>query len=131
MERTSAAHSISSSRVVGKKRPLGTAPRQWPARPKRWRETPIDRGEPICSARSTWPMSIPSSSEAVATRTFSSPFLSLLSASRRSLRARHVFAHPFRQIKRHALSQPSRVYKNQRGTVLLHQFADAVIDLVP
>ena len=33
--RTSAAHSIRSSRVVAKKRPLGSAPTQWPARPTR------------------------------------------------------------------------------------------------
>src|SRR6267378_4483612 len=35
MARTSAEHSRRSSRVVAKRRPLGTAPRQWPARPMR------------------------------------------------------------------------------------------------
>ena len=36
---------MSSSRVVTKKRPLGTAPRQWPERPMRCSATAIARGE--------------------------------------------------------------------------------------
>ena len=40
-------------------------------------------GEPIWQTRSTWPMSMPSSSEAVATSAFSWPFFSRDSASRR------------------------------------------------
>ena len=62
------------------------APRQWPARPTRCKATAIARGEPILQTRSMAPTSIPSSSEAVATSAFSSPFFSLRSALRRSLR---------------------------------------------
>ena len=43
----SAAHSISSSRVVGNKTPFGFAPTQWPDRPMRCRATAIERVEPI------------------------------------------------------------------------------------
>ena len=68
MERTSAEVSTNSSRVVGKMRPLGTAPRQWPARPMRCSMTAIERGELRWHTRSIVPTSIPNSSEAVATR---------------------------------------------------------------
>ena len=73
--RTSAAHSSSSSRVVAKKRPSGFAPTQWPERPMRCNATAIERGEPSCTTRSTEPMSMPSSSDAVATTARSSPVL--------------------------------------------------------
>ena len=86
--RTSAAHSSSSSRVVAKMRPLGMAPRQCPARPMRCSATAMERGEPIWQTRSTWPISMPSSSDAVATSARISPALSLRSAARRSLRER-------------------------------------------
>ena len=88
MALTSAAHSRSSSRVVAKMRPLGVAPIQWPDRPMRWSPTAIERGEPIWHTRSTVPMSMPSSSDAVATTAFNSPFLSRSSAVRRRRRAR-------------------------------------------
>ena len=45
-------------------------------------------GEPIWHTRSTWPMSMPSSSDAVATSAFSSPRFSRCSASRRRSFAR-------------------------------------------
>ena len=48
----------------------------------------IERGDPIWHTRSTEPISIPSSSDAVATSTCTSPFFSLRSAVSRSLRAR-------------------------------------------
>ena len=86
--RTSAAHSSRSSRVPAKNRPLGTAPRQWPERPTRCKATAIARGELICTTRSTVPISIPSSSDAVATSTLTLPSFSFCSAARRSLRDR-------------------------------------------
>src|SRR6266853_958717 len=58
MARTSAAHSRRSSRVVAKRRPLGTAPRQWPERPMRCKATEIDRGEPIWQTRSPRSISV-------------------------------------------------------------------------
>ena len=88
MARTSAAHSISSSRVVAKRRPFGLAPTQCPERPTRCSATAMDRGDPIWQTRSTEPMSMPSSSDAVATTARSSPFFSRASASSRSARER-------------------------------------------
>ena len=88
MPRTSAAHSSSSSRVVANKRPSGFAPTQWPERPMRCSATAIERGVPSCTTRSTEPMSMPSSSDAVATTAFSSPRLSRSSASKRFSRER-------------------------------------------
>ena len=85
---TSAAHSSSSSRVVAKIRPLGSAPTQCPERPTRCRATAMERGEPIWQTRSTLPISMPNSSDAVATTAFSSPFFRRVSASRRSARER-------------------------------------------
>src|SRR5205814_1556878 len=52
-----------------------------PARPTRCKRVAMERDAPIWMTRSTSPMSMPSSSEAVATRTLSSPALSLCSAS--------------------------------------------------
>ncbi len=80
---TRAAHSISSSRVSGKSRPLGRPPRWCPERPTRCSRVAIERVEPSWQTRSTEPMSIPSSSDAVATRAESSPAL-----RRRSLSSR-------------------------------------------
>ena len=85
---TRAAPSNRSSRVVTNSRPFGTAPRQWPDRPTRCNATAIDRVELIWQTRSTVPTSMPNSSDAVATSTRTSPFLSLRSAVRRSFRER-------------------------------------------
>jgi hypothetical protein len=48
--------------------------------------TDSDRGDPSCTTRSTAPTSMPSSSDAVATTTDSSPDLSLCSAAKRRWR---------------------------------------------
>ena len=63
-------------------------PTEWPARPTRCRKALMERVEPIWQTRSTSPMSMPSSSEAVATSTFSSPRFSRCSASKRRSLAR-------------------------------------------
>src|SRR5438309_283860 len=52
----------------------------------RCRATERERGEPIWQTRSTEPMSIPSSREAVATRAHTSPAFSFFSAASRNLR---------------------------------------------
>ena len=44
--RTTAAHSTSSSRLAGKSRARGVAPRQWPDRPARWSATDSAPGLP-------------------------------------------------------------------------------------
>ena len=66
-ERSSAAHSIRSSRDVGKTRPFGSPPMVCPERPTRCRSVAMRFGDPIWQTRSTCPMSMPSSREAVAT----------------------------------------------------------------
>ena len=69
----SAQHSTRSSRVIGKRRPVGMAPCRCPERPTRCRKVARLRGEAIWQTMSTGPMSMPSSSDAVATRARSSP----------------------------------------------------------
>ena len=83
-----AVHSIRSSRVAGNSRAFGVPSMLWPERPARCRNAAIERGEPSWQTRSTSPMSMPSSSDAVAASTFSSPRLSRCSASSRSSLAR-------------------------------------------
>ena len=77
---SSAAHSTRSSRDSGNSRPFGVPPTAWPERPTRCRKVAIERGEPSWQTRSTSPISMPSSSEAVATSAFSSPRFSRCSA---------------------------------------------------
>src|SRR3954464_4565366 len=43
----------------------------------------------------------------------------------------HLSTHALSQVKRNTLSQSARVYKNQRRAVLLDQFTNAVVNLVP
>ena len=85
--RTAAAAWTRSSRVSGKRIPFGTAPRAWPERPTRWMSVESARGAPTWQTRSTAPTSMPSSSEAVATTTGTSPRLRRSSAASRMRRA--------------------------------------------
>ena len=83
IERSSAAHSTRSSRDTGNTRPFGVPAIVWPERPTRCSSVAIRCGDPIWQTRSTWPMSMPSSSDAVATSAFSCPDFSRVSASSR------------------------------------------------
>ncbi len=87
MRRATTAHSSRSPRNFGKIRPRLTSPTPCPARPIRCRPRATDLGDSICSTRSTAPMSIPSSSEEVATRQGSPPPFSSSSTLVRSSRA--------------------------------------------
>ena len=87
MRRATTAHSSRSARNLGKMRPLETSPTPCPARPMRCRPAVTDFGDSTCRTRSTAPMSMPSSSEEVATRHGSSPALSCSSTTIRSSRA--------------------------------------------
>ena len=100
--------------------------------------TAIERGEPIWHTRSTVPISIPSSSDAVATTARNSPFLSFCSASRRKrageaavVRQHGVGAETLAQVVGHALRQAPRVDEDQGSAVRADQLGDAVVDLVP
>ena len=80
---SSAAHSTRSSRDVGNTRPFGVPEIVCPDRPTRCSSVAIRCGDPIWQTRSTWPMSMPSSSDAVATSACSRPVFSRVSASSR------------------------------------------------
>src|SRR5262249_27930750 len=47
------------------------------------------------------------------------------------VRAYGVFTQALGQIEGHAFRKPARVHKDQRGAMLLHELADAVVNLVP
>ena len=130
--RSSAAHSTSSSRVVGNRRPFGVARRAWPERPTRWRKVAMLRGEPIWQTSSTGPMSMPSSSDAVATSTVRSPARSRSSTRSAPLlreaavvRGDASLAERLAELVRDALGQPPRVDEHQRGAVLATRARDA------
>ena len=100
--------------------------------------TAIDRGEPIWQTRSTVPMSMPSSSDAVATTALQLAALQPLFRRQPQLarqaavmREHRVFAQPLGQMVRDALGQPPRVDEHQRRAVLVDQRGDAVVDLLP
>ena len=76
-------HSTRSSSESGNSRPFGVAPTACPARPTRWSIAEISLGEPIWQTRSMSPMSMPSSSEEVATSALSWPSFSRCSARSR------------------------------------------------
>ena len=68
IRRATTAHSSRSPRNLGKIRPLETSPSPWPARPIRCSPRVTDFGDSTWITRSTAPMSMPSSSDEVATR---------------------------------------------------------------
>ena len=114
------------------------ASRAWPERPTRWSAVAIERGEPSRQVRSTVPTSMPSSSDAVATTSESSPALSRCSASKRRWRLRLLWcaatrsrAQALGQVAGHALDQPPRVDEHQRGAVLARQRGHPIVDLLP
>ena len=65
----------------GRSGPCDVSPTLWPARPMRCSPRATDFGDSTCSTRSTAPMSMPSSSDDVATRHGSSPALSISSTT--------------------------------------------------
>ena len=119
-------------------RPDGRTPRAWPERPTRCKKVVMLRGEPIWQTRSIEPMSIPSSSDAVATSARSWPSLSRCSRRRRRSLARLPWwlatcssADAQRELVGDALGEAARVHEDERGAVLRDQLGDAVVDLRP
>ena len=140
-----AVHSTSSSRV-SRVEPPGRRPvRVWLARPTRCRKVAMARGEPIWHTSSTGPTSMPSSSEAVATRARRSPARSRVST--RCLRPRRQAAVVGRhlsvdgsavrpvgpealgQLVGHPLGHLAGVDEHQRGAVAPDVPGDAVEDV--
>ena len=75
MARAITAASTKSMPKVGKRSPLLTSPTPCPERPIRWMAEEMERGDWMRTTLSSLPMSMPSSSELVATIAFSSPRL--------------------------------------------------------
>ncbi len=95
-------------------------------------------GDEIWHTRSTWPMSMPSSSEAVATSTLSLPVAqpllgveALLLREAAVVRGDELGAEPLGQLVRHALGEPPRVHHDERRAVRLDQLDQALVDLLP
>jgi hypothetical protein len=87
------------------------------------------RGEPIWHTRSTSPMSMPSSSEAVATSTLQLAALEALLGvepvflgQAAVVRGDVFLAEALAQVARHALGHAARVDEDERGAVQRHQF---------
>ena len=130
----------SSSRVVANSRPFGTlfGSTRWPERPMRCSATAIDRGEPIWQTSSTEPISMPSSSDAVATTARNSPFLSFCSASSRRpprktsvMRQHRGFTQTLGQMMRDALGEAARIDEYQCRAMSEDQLRQPVVDLGP
>ena len=123
---TSAAHSTRSSRDVGKDAPLGQCRAiVWPDRPTRCSSVAIRCGDPIWQTRSTCPMSMPSSSDAVATSARRLPALEprfgvepRLLRQAAVMRGHRLVAEPLAEMPRQALGHPPRVDEHQRRAVL-------------
>ena len=131
-------HSTSSSRVSAKRTPLLIPRSEWPARPTRCRRSAIERGLPSWTTRSTAPMSMPSSSDAVATITRSSPRFSFSSAASRSSRAMLPWCaltvpgpEARAEVVCHALGELAGVGEDERRAVLADQLDQPVVDLAP
>ena len=98
----------------------------------------MEREDPIWQTRSTTPMSIPSSSEAVATHTLTSPCFSFSSAASLVVRERlpwvghhSLIPKPLGQLVGDALHHPAGVDEDQGRAVGTHQVGDVVQGLGP
>ena len=125
-------------RNFGKTRPRDTAPSSWPARPTRWSPRATDLGDSIWMTRSTAPMSMPSSSDEVATRHGISPFFSelldlepLLPRDRAVVRPGNLPSRRARSVAARALGKAPIVDEHDRGAVLLHELEHLGIDRRP
>ena len=138
MRRATTAHSSRSARNLGKMRPLETSPTPCPARPMRCSPAVTDFGDSTWSTRSTAPMSMPSSSELVATRHGSSPALSCSSTTSRSSRASEPWCAraigllgELVEAQREPLGGAAVVDEDDRRAVLAHEREQLGIDRRP
>ena len=132
------ADSSRSARNFGKMRPFDTAPSSWPARPTRWRPRATDFGDSTWMTRSTAPMSMPSSSDDVATRHGIAPRLqqlldlhALLAGERAVMGAGDLLLGQLVQTEREPLGEPAVVDEHDRRAVLLDETQELGIDRGP
>ena len=104
----------------------------------RWRKTAIERGEPSWQTSSTSPMSMPSSSDAVATTARSCPDCSLLLdaepgalGERAVVRGDDALAEQRLEIVRHALAHAPRRHEDQRRLVRADERAQPRVHVLP
>ena len=133
-----ARHSISSSRVRGNNRPFGSPPRRCSARPTRCRQAAIERVGPSWQTSCTAPMSMPNSSDDVATNARNSPCFSRFSASRRNfarktsvMRRHFVLAQNSGQIGGDAFRHTPSIDKNKRRLMRLNQSRELFVNFHP
>ena len=100
--------------------------------------TAIARGEPSCTTRSTEPMSMPSSSEAVATTARSSPRAqpaldveAHLAREAAVMRHHEAFAETLVEREGDALAHAPRADEDQRRAMRADLLGDAIVDLGP
>ena len=126
--RSSAAHSIRSSRETGNSRPFGVPAIVWPDRPTRCSSVAIRFGDPIWQTRST-DADVDAELQrrgrdqraepaALQPRLGVEPLLLRQAAV---MRGDRVLAEPLAQVPRHALRHPPRVDEHERRAVLLDQ----------
>ncbi len=95
------------------------------------------RGEPIWQTSSTGPMSMPSSSDAVATSALSSPAAQppldpgpAVLREAPVVRGDDVVAEPLAELVGEPLREPAGVHEHERGVVLADELGDLVEDVV-
>src|SRR5215469_3396611 len=94
----------------------------------------MERGEPIWQTRSTVPISMPNSSDAVATTTRNSPFFRFQAQLPRktAVMGKNGFCpQAFAEFMRDALRKPASVNEDECRAVLAGEFCYAFVDLVP
>ena len=142
MRRTTTAASSRSPRYLGNTLPTLVASTVWPARPMRCRPLATEMGDSTCTTRSIAPMSMPSSSELVATRPRSVPafkrFLdgqALLAGDRAVVRAhedgrcRLVFSlGELVETLGQAFGQAATVDEDERRALALDELQQARVD---
>ena len=110
----------------------------WPARPMRCMPLATEGGASICTTRSIAPMSMPSSSEEVATRPRMRPGLqpvfdldALRPRERAVVRANECLAGELVERRRQPLGDAAAVDEDQRGAVRLHELQEPGMDRGP
>ena len=131
------AASSRSPRNFGKILPATGSPTWWPARPMRCRPRATEPGDSTWTTRSTAPMSMPSSSEDVATIARSRPAFSASSISIRCSRASEPWCARTRSssassLRRAAAARPGGArYEHDRRAVRADQLEEPRVDRRP